>query len=251
MGQGMREDSFSPAVVDGSAVSEHIRLGVWPRDLPALLGRRGRGFGRTSQGPCPRWPDQSGCARARELEVTPHAKLEKYGVALLATCLSVLSADPCGGSEVALWEDPSVLRNAGIPVRVYGRAAFDGAPVRVLPLRASMPLVTSIEYGAKLLRQEHEALIIAYNEPALAGWAPDRVIVCFDWSTPRPRYWNWALWLSRFRRARYLFPSENEKQLSLECHHGRNSFVSDPASLVSASAIEVGAYRWGRDLGHG
>lgn len=150
--------------------------------------------------------------------MTPRAKLEKYGVALLAPRMSMLGADPCGGSEVVLWEDASLLTDAGIPVRVYGSAAFEGAPVRVLPLRTALPLVTSIEYGAKLLRREREALIISYNEPSLAGWAPSRAIVRFDWDTPLPRYWDWPFWLSRFQRARYMFPSENERRMFLERH---------------------------------
>jgi glycosyltransferase involved in cell wall biosynthesis len=160
-------------------------------------------------------------------------------VALLATRMSVLGADPCGGSEVVLWEDASILRNAGIPTRVYGRGAYEGAPVRVLPLRTALPLVTSIEYGAKLLRQEREALIVAYNEPALAGWAPDRVIVRFDWSTPLPRYWNWPLWLSRFRRARYLFPSEDEKRLFLE----RHDRIPERCASVVPNAVDLQLFR--------
>lgn len=151
--------------------------------------------------------------------MTPEAKLATHGVALLATRMSVLGDDPCGGSEVVLWEDAAILRDAGIPVRVYGRAARDGAPVRVLPLHTGAPLVTSIEYGGQLLRAERKALIVAYNEPALAGWAPGRTIVRFDWSTALPRYWNWPLWLPRFQRARYLFPSESERQLFLRQHN--------------------------------
>jgi glycosyltransferase involved in cell wall biosynthesis len=140
---------------------------------------------------------------------------------------------------VVFWEDASILKNAGIPVRVYGRAAYEGAPVRVLPLRTALPLVTSIEYGAKLLRQEREALIIAYNEPALAGWAPDRVTVRFDWSTPLPRYWNWPVWRSRFRRARYLFPSENEKRLFLQRHHG----IPERCNSVVPNAVDLRLFR--------
>ena len=170
--------------------------------------------------------------------MTPQAKLEKYGVALLATRLGKLGADPCGGSEVVLWEDAAILSSAGIPVRVYGRAAFEGAPVRVLPLRTGMPLVTSIEYGMKLLRQERESLIVAYNEPALAGLATDRVIVRFDWSTGLPKYWNWPFWKSRFRRARYLFPSENEKRLFFE----RNPGIPERCTSVVPNAVDLGLF---------
>ncbi|HVB58241.1 MAG TPA: hypothetical protein VNE63_17680, partial [Candidatus Acidoferrales bacterium] len=134
-------------------------------------------------------------------------RLERAGVALLATRMSVLGEDPCGGSEVVLWEDAAILEKAGIPVRVYGCAAREESAVRILPVHTRAPLITSIEYAGQFLRKEREALIIAYNEPSLGGWAPERTIVRFDWDTALPRYWNWPLWISRFRRARYLFPS--------------------------------------------
>jgi glycosyltransferase involved in cell wall biosynthesis len=179
--------------------------------------------------------------------VTPQAKLEKYGVALLATRLGKLGADPCGGSEVVLWEDAAILKDAGIPVRVYACAAFEGAPVRVLPLRTAMPLITSFEYGMKLLRQEPEALIVAYNEPSLAGWAPDRVIVRFDWSTALPKYWNWPFWRSRFRRAGYLFPCENEKRLFFE----RNQEIPERCTSVVPNAVDLRLFRPADgELGH-
>jgi glycosyltransferase involved in cell wall biosynthesis len=157
--------------------------------------------------------------------------------------MCVLGADPCGGSEVVLWEDASLLRNAGIPVRVYGSAAFEGADVRVLPLRTSLPLVTSFEYGMKLLRQEREALIISYNEPSLAGWAPDRVIVRFDWDTPLPRYWNWPMWLSRFQRARYLFPSESERLWFLKRHQR----IPERCTSTVPNAVDLRLFRPAED----
>src|SRR5260370_30143900 len=141
------------------------------------------------------------------------ARLRKTGVALLASRLCVLGHDPCGGSEVVLWEDARILEGAGIPVRVYARAARAGASVRVIPFRARTAQLNTIEYARALLRNEPQALILAYNEPALAGCAPDRTIVRFDWTTALPRYWNWPLWFSRFERARYLFPSESERRI--------------------------------------
>ena len=62
------------------------------------------------------------------------SKLRKTGVALLASRLCILGDDPCGGSEVVLWEDARILEGAGIPVRVYARAARNGAPVKILPV---------------------------------------------------------------------------------------------------------------------
>jgi glycosyltransferase involved in cell wall biosynthesis len=147
-----------------------------------------------------------------------HATLKKRGVTLLASRICVLGYDPCGGSEVVLWEDARILENAGIPVRVYARAACKHAPVNIVPFRRRTAQLNTIEYARALLRNEPEALIIAYNEPALAGYAPDRSIVRFDWATPLPRYWNWPLWLSRFQRARYLVPSESEREIFLEQH---------------------------------
>jgi glycosyltransferase involved in cell wall biosynthesis len=122
---------------------------------------------------------------------------------------------------------------------VYGRAAFEGAPVNILPLRTALPLVTSFEYAMKLLRNEREGLIVAYNEPSLAGWAPDRVIARFDWSTALPSYWNWPVWRSRFRRARYLFPSENERRLFFE----RNPGIPERCTSVVPNAVNLGLFR--------
>ena len=97
------------------------------------------------------------------------AALTKTGVALLASRLCVLGDDPCGGSEVVLWEDARILESAGIPVRVYARAARTGAPVQIIPFRMRTAQLNTIEYIRALLQNEPEALILAYNEPALAG----------------------------------------------------------------------------------
>lgn len=146
------------------------------------------------------------------------SKLRKTGVALLASRLCILGDDPCGGSEVVLWEDARILEDAGISVRVYARAARNGAPVTILPFHTSCAQLNTMEYARGVLRKEPEALILAYNEPALAGCAPERAVVRFDWTTPLPRCWNWPLCVSRFERARYLFPSESERQIFLERH---------------------------------
>jgi glycosyltransferase involved in cell wall biosynthesis len=144
--------------------------------------------------------------------------LEKQGVALLAPRICSLGAETCGGSEIVLWEDAAILQNAGIPVRVYARATCEGSPVHRVPLRTNAPLITSLEYCGQFLRREPAAMVLAYNEPALAGWAPQRAIVRFDWNAPLPRYWNWPGWLSRFQAAHYLFPSRSERLLFLQQH---------------------------------
>lgn len=146
------------------------------------------------------------------------AGVSATGVALLASRLCVLGDDPCGGSEVVLWEDARILESAGIPVRVYARAARKSAPVQTIPFHTRTAQLNTIEYARGLLRKEPQALIIAYNEPALAGYAPGRAIVRFDWTTPLPRYWRWPPWRSRFERARYLFPSESERHIFIEQH---------------------------------
>jgi glycosyltransferase involved in cell wall biosynthesis len=140
---------------------------------------------------------------------------------------------------VLLWEDAAILRNAGIPVRVYGRAAREGAPVNIIPLRTRSAHLNSFEYGGLLLHREREATIIAYNEPALAGLAPDRTIVRYDWNTPLPRYWNWPLWLPRFQRARYLFPSESERQL----FHGQHGRIPISSTFVIPNAVDLNLFR--------
>jgi glycosyltransferase involved in cell wall biosynthesis len=170
------------------------------------------------------------------------ATLKKTGVALLASRLCVLGDDPCGGSEVVLWEDVHILESAGIPVRVYGRAASSGVPVQIIPFRTRTAQLNTIEYVRALLRNEPEALMVAYNEPAVAGFAPHRTIVRFDWTTPLPRYWDWPLWLSRFQRARYLFPSDSERQSFLDQH------ARIPASqlVVIPNAVDLEVFKPGK-----
>ena len=166
-------------------------------------------------------------------------RLRKTGVALLASRLCILGDDPCGGSEVVLWEDARILEGAGIPVRVYGCAAHNGAPVNVIRFNSRTAQLNTIEYVRALLRHEPEALILAYNEPAVAGCAPDRAIVRFDWNTPLPRYWNWPLWLPRFQRARYVFPSESERMVFLEQH----ARIHSRQTAVISNAVDLELFR--------
>jgi glycosyltransferase involved in cell wall biosynthesis len=171
------------------------------------------------------------------MSVSP--RLKQAGVALLATRLSLLGHDPCGGSEVLLWEDREILSRAGIPIRVYGRAAYDSAPVTPIPVRVKLPFVFSLEYCGRFLLKEPRAILIAYNEPMVAALAPHRTIVRFDWSTPLPRYWRLPGWLSRFQRALYLFPSESERQLFLRLH----LLIPPDATIVMANAVDLDRFR--------
>src|SRR5690348_1757060 len=163
------------------------------------------------------------------------ARLRTTGVALLASRLCVLGDDPCGGSEVVLWEDARILESAGIPVRVYACAARKGSRVHPIRFRTRTPQLNTLEYIHGLLRKERQAPIIAYNEPAVAGYSPHRVMVRFDWTTPLPRYWSWPPWLSRFERARYLFPSESERQNFVEQH----ARIPLRQSVVIPNAVDV------------
>ncbi len=171
--------------------------------------------------------------------MNPVERALEHGVVLLAPRMCSLGEDPCGGSEVVLWQDTAILRSAGISVRVYARAARAGAPVSLISLRSNAPLLTSIEYGGQLLCREPNAVILSYNEPALAGWAPDRTIVRFDWTTPLPRYWNLPPWTSRFRRARYLFPSESERSIFMV----RHARIPLRNTVVLPNAVDLQLFR--------
>lgn len=171
--------------------------------------------------------------------MTSLAKLQRVGAALLAPRMAVLGDDPCGGSEVVLWEDVEILRRAGIPLRVYASAARNGAPVNTIPLRTRAPLVTSVEYCGKFLRAERNALLLAYNEPSIAGMVPGRAIVRFDWDTPLPRYWRVPGWKSRFRKSLYLFPSQSEQQRFLERHEG----IPEASTQVLPNAVDLRLFR--------
>jgi len=160
-------------------------------------------------------------------------------VVLLAPRICELGHDPCGGSEVVLWEDHAIIRLAAIPVRVYGRAALSGTPVKKIPVRTNLPLVSSLEYCGQLLLQERLAIVVAYNEPMLAGLAPQRAIVRFDWPTPLPRYWRLPGWLGRFRRALYLFPSQSERRLFL----GMHPLIPEASTVVIPNAVDLRLFR--------
>lgn len=166
-------------------------------------------------------------------------RLETFGVAVLAPRICSLGEAICGGSEVVLWEDMAILKDAGIPAQVYARAAREGTPVQLVPIHGDVPLITSLEYCGRFLWRQRAALLLAYNEPSLAGWAPHRTIVRFDWNTPLPRYWNWPGWLPRFQAAQYLFPSDSERQLFLQQH----ARIPARNALVLPNAVDLQLFR--------
>jgi glycosyltransferase involved in cell wall biosynthesis len=173
--------------------------------------------------------------------------------------MCVLGHDPCGGSEVMLWEDVRLLQDAGMSVKVYGSAAKETAPVTTIPLRTNMPLITSLEYCANFVRREKTSILMACNEPSVAGFLPDNTVVRFEWETPLPRYWKLPGWLPRFQRARYLFLSESDREEFLRAHSLIPSESTDvipyyvdselfkpaPTRAPAATALRVGfAGQW-------
>ncbi|MBI4544601.1 MAG: glycosyltransferase family 4 protein [Gemmatimonadetes bacterium] len=165
--------------------------------------------------------------------------LRDRGVALLAPRSAVLGYDPCGGSEVVLWEDARALQAAGVAVRVYAHGAANGASVITIPVRTRARLVTSLEYCGRFVRRERHAVLLAYNEPSVAGLAPDRTVVRFDWATALPRYWSWPAWRGRFGRATYLFPSASQREVLLADHPG----FPAASAVVLANAVDLDFFR--------
>ena len=164
---------------------------------------------------------------------------EQTGAALLASRLSYLGSDPCGGSEVVFWEDRDILRRAGFPVRVYGRAAINGAPVEALPMHSELPLLSSLEYCWRFIHKEPHSVVIGYNEPTVAGLAPRRSIIRFDWATPLPKYWRLPVWLNRFQHGLYLFPSNYERELFLRLH----TLIRPETCVVLPNAVDLQLFR--------
>jgi glycosyltransferase involved in cell wall biosynthesis len=156
-----------------------------------------------------------------------------------------------------LWEDVRLLQDAGMSVQVYGSAAKEGAPVTTVPLRTNLPLITSLEYCGFFVRRETSSILMACNEPSVAGFVPDRTVVRFEWATPLPRYWKLPFWLPRFQRARYLFLSESDREEFLRDHsliprestnvipYYVDAQLFKPAPRAPGSALRVGfAGQW-------
>ncbi len=169
----------------------------------------------------------------------PDPELVRAGVAILAPRICVLGHDPCGGSEVVLWRDAHLIAETGVPVRVYARSARQGAPVIVISTRTNRRLITSLEYCGQFLWRERKAVVISQNEPTLAGLAPDRAIVRYEWDTPLPQYWKIPGWLGRFQRAFYLFPSRDEKRIFRDAHPG----LPDELQFVMPYGIDLNEFK--------
>jgi glycosyltransferase involved in cell wall biosynthesis len=138
-----------------------------------------------------------------------------------------------------LWEDARLIENTGMSVRVYGKAAKPGAAVSLIPIRTAAPLISSLEYCLPFVLREKGSVLISSNEPTVAGLAPDRSVVRFDWETPLPRYWKLPGWLPRFQRAKYLFLSESDRQDFLKKH----ALIPEEAAVAIPYFVDRQSFR--------
>jgi glycosyltransferase involved in cell wall biosynthesis len=122
---------------------------------------------------------------------------------------------------------------------VYASTAKKGAPVRTIRIRTNARLVTSMEYCGQFMLRERRSLLISCNEPTVAGLAPHRTIVRFDFSTPLPAYWKLPGWLPRFQRARYLFASHSDQQEFL----GSHSLIPATSTTVIPYSVDLALFR--------
>jgi len=164
---------------------------------------------------------------------------DSQSIAILASRMSLLGHDPCGGSEVILWDDVRLLQKAGNSVQVYATTAKKDAPVKIIRVRTNAPLITSMEYCGQFVLKERRGLLISCNEPTVAGLAPDRTVVRFEWSTPLPAYWKLPGWLPRFQRARYLFASQSDQQEFL----GSHSLIPAESTAVIPYFVDLDLFR--------
>lgn len=141
-------------------------------------------------------------------------------IALLTPRDTVLVAGPQGGSSILLLEDRSLLQQAGWDVRVFGPIAKHGVPVETIPVYKVVRRLASLEYCGRFVKGNPATVLLAYNEPTVAMFAPSRTIIRFDWQTPLPRYWPMTVASRRFRRATYLFPSDALRSLWCSEHPG-------------------------------
>jgi glycosyltransferase involved in cell wall biosynthesis len=147
----------------------------------------------------------------------------------------VVTDGPQGGSSLVLLEDAQLLKTAGFEVRVWAAAGSTASEIAAtVRIRTPLPLVSSAEYCIPFVRSNPGAVLLAYNEPTVAFLAPDRAVVRFDWPTPLPRYARWPGAASRFRRARYLFPSQALRDLWLK----RNPVVDRRSTVVLPNAVD-------------
>jgi glycosyltransferase involved in cell wall biosynthesis len=165
--------------------------------------------------------------------------LERSGIGILAPRICELGHATCGGSEVLLREDVEILERAGIPVRVYAGAARPTARVTTLRVRTDFPLISSLEYCGQFLHWEQRSLLLSYNEPTVAGLAPGRSIIRFDWGTPLPRYWHLPWFLPRFQGCMYLFPSESGRRH----FHNQHVLIPERRGQVLPNAVDLGVFR--------
>jgi len=147
---------------------------------------------------------------------------------------------------VLLLEDRNLLEHAGWHVGVFGPAANHGVPVHTIPVFTVLRRLSPLEYCGRFVRRNPATVLLAYNEPTVAMFAPSRAIIRFDWQTPLPRYWRMRPALSRFRRGTYLFPSNAAR--SLWCsNHPR---IPEVRTRVIANGVDLDLFRPARRIGN-
>jgi glycosyltransferase involved in cell wall biosynthesis len=111
-----------------------------------------------------------------------------------------------------LMEHWRVLKEAGWEVRVFGGAANHDVAVEQIAIHFRSTRLSTYEYYWRFVRENPSGVLLAYDEPGVAMFAPTRSIIRFSWPTALPRYWRTAWALPRFRKATYLFPSNAARE---------------------------------------
>jgi glycosyltransferase involved in cell wall biosynthesis len=117
-----------------------------------------------------------------------------------------------------LLEHRRSLEEAGWGVRVCARVAKHEIPVVEIPVHFRSPRFSSYEYYWRFVRANPHRVLLAYDEPGVAMFAPARTIIRFSWTGSLPRYWRLRWAVNRFRKANYLFPSHAARNAWLGQH---------------------------------
>ncbi len=136
---------------------------------------------------------------------------------------------------MVLLEDRRLLEEAGWQVQVFAQDARNGMLVHKLPIRPLLPRLSSFAYCGRFVKESPASVLLAYNEPTVAMFAPSRSIIRFDWLTPLPRYWQVGWALRRFKRATYLFPSDASRRL----WWGQHSHIPIAKTRVIPNGVDL------------
>jgi len=140
-------------------------------------------------------------------------KIKKRKVVIISSRLCKLGGESFGGSEKVLWDDVRILKEEGIPIKIYAIDSFlENNIIKIKVHKKMPPFLISIEYIGKILYKEKDSFFLCYNEPMPAGFFPSKTIIRFDWLTGLPRYWKISPFINRFKNSNYLFPSESIRE---------------------------------------